>query len=264
MKRIPISINLSDFPHQLHPYLSDALIFDSSCSSEARVLFSDKNHGFYIKSAPCGTLQTECQMTRFFHRKGLATEVVEYFCDKASCKDWLVTRKVPGEDCTHQCYLENPEKLCETLALSLRALHEHPTNGCPVPDRLSSYFETAKTNYLSGNYDKSHFPDSFGYSCGEQAWQTVVQHGSILKCDTLIHGDACLPNVMLDNWKFSGFIDVGNGGVGDRHIDLFWGAWSLAFNLKTDKYTNRFFDAYGRERIDKEILKVVAAFEVFG
>ncbi len=38
-----------------------------------------------------------------------------------------------------------------------------------------------------------------------------------------------------------GFIDLGNGGVGDRHIDLFWGAWTLFYNLKTDRHTERFF-----------------------
>jgi kanamycin kinase len=69
---------------------------------------------------------------------------------------------------------------------------------------------------------------------------------------------------MLDDWRFAGFIDVGNGGVGDRHVDLFWGAWTLAFNLGTDAYRNRFFDAYGRDKIEEEKLRIVSAAEVFG
>ena len=69
---------------------------------------------------------------------------------------------------------------------------------------------------------------------------------------------------MLDDWRFSGFIDLGNGGVGDRHIDLFWGIWSLGFNLKTDRYADRFLDAYGRDRVEPELLRIVAAYEVFG
>ena len=86
----------------------------------------------------------------------------------------------------------------------------------------------------------------------------------LLKCDVLLHGDYCLPNVMLDDWTFAGFIDLGNGGVGDRHIDLFWGIWSLEFNLKTNQYRERFLDAYGRDRVDEHMLRVVAAAEVFG
>ena len=85
-----------------------------------------------------------------------------------------------------------------------------------------------------------------------------------LKSDTLLHGDYCLPNIMLENWRFTGFIDLGRGGIGDRHIDLFWGAWTLEFNLHTDKYGSRFLDAYGRDRVEEEMLRVVAAAEVFG
>ena len=92
----------------------------------------------------------------------------------------------------------------------------------------------------------------------------VLQDGKhALKNEVLIHGDYCLPNIMLDNWRFSGFIDLGLGGVGDRHVDLFWGAWTLGFNLGTDKYRERFFDAYGRDKVDRELLKVIAAAEVF-
>ena len=79
----------------------------------------------------------------------------------------------------------------------------------------------------------------------------------------MIHGDYCLPNLLLEDWRFSGFIDLGNAGIGDRHMDLFWGAWSLRFNLKTDAWCRRFLDAYGRDQIDPELLRSIAAFEVF-
>ena len=85
-----------------------------------------------------------------------------------------------------------------------------------------------------------------------------------LKNDTLIHGDYCLPNFLMKDWRFSGFIDLGNGGVGDRHIDLFWGAWTLNFNLGTDRYRSIFFDAYGRDRVEEDIIRVISAAEIFG
>ena len=92
------------------------------------------------------------------------------------------------------------------------------------------------------------------FSAGKDALQSKV----------LLHGDYCLPNILLRDWTLAGFIDVGCGGVGDRHIDLFWGAWTLWWNLKTDQYRSRFFDAYGRDVLDEPLLKVVAAAEVFG
>jgi len=130
--------------------------------------------------------------------------------------------------------------------------------------RTAEYIARAEQNYRTGNYDRSHFPDSFGYRSAEEAFAVLQDGKGTLKSDVLIHGDYCLPNIMLDGWALSAFIDIDGGGVGDRHIDLFWGAWTLGFNLNTDKYRDRFLDAYGRDKVDNDILKIVAAAEVFG
>ena len=82
--------------------------------------------------------------------------------------------------------------------------------------------------------------------------------------DTFIHGDFCLPNVMIDGGEFSSFIDVGLAGVGDRHIDIYWVLWSLNYNLGTDEYTDYFLEQYGRENVDMNILKIVAEVEAQG
>ena len=122
---------------------------------------------------------------------------------------------------------------------------------------------TIKENFHLGHYDGSLFPDNWGYSSAQQAYEKICEVAPLLQADTLLHGDYCLPNIILKDGIFSGFIDLGNGGLGDRHIDLFWGLWSLSFNLKTDKWTDRFLDAYGRDSIQPELLEAIGAFEVF-
>ena len=262
MKRTPITPDCSTFPAEIRPLLKNVTIYDSSCSPEARVYFIDRDGGYYLKSAPAGSLRNEAERTDFFHKKGLGAAVLSYLTEGE--RDWLLTRAVRGEDCTHADYLSDPARLAALLGETLRALHELPTEGCPAPDYLNQYLTLAESNYRAGSYDKSAFPDSFGYRSAEEAWTVLTEGRHLLKADTLIHGDYCLPNIMLDGWNFSGFIDLGNSGVADRHIDLFWGAWTLWFNLHTDRYRERFFDAYGRERVDENVLKVVAAAEVFG
>lgn len=98
----------------------------------------------------------------------------------------------------------------------------------------------------------------------EAAWSLVEESGHLLRADTLLHGDYCLPNIILNNWSFSGFIDLDSGGVGDRHVDIFWAVWTLVFNLKTNRFYHRFLDAYGREKVDEHLLRVIAAIEMFG
>jgi kanamycin kinase len=261
MKRQPVSIDPGTFPDTFHSLLADAPVFDSSCSPEARVYYIDKEDGFYLKTAPKGSLKTEASMARYFHRLELGPELCAY---ESREQDWLLTRRAVGEDCTHPRYLEDPKRLCEATALLLRRLHDLPAESCPISDRTADYIATAQRNHRAGKFDSSLFPGVWGFGTAEEAWTLVAQNAHLLQCDTLLHGDYCLPNVMLDNWKFSAFIDVGNGGIGDRHIDLFWGIWTLYFNLKTDRFTDRFLDAYGREMIEPEMLRLIAAFETFG
>ncbi|MBQ7387041.1 MAG: aminoglycoside 3'-phosphotransferase [Clostridia bacterium] len=261
MKRTLIKTIPELYPTALEPILAGARIFDSSCSPEARVYFIDKDDGYYLKCAKAASLAREALMTEYFHKKGLGTEILLYESGK---RDFLLSRAVRGEDLTHETYVSDPKRLADTTATLLRELHELDAHDCPVQDRMSEYLATAERNYVTDNYDKSHFPDSFGYKSASDAWRVLQDGRSALKCEVLLHGDYCLPNIMLDNWRFSAFIDVDGGGVGDRHVDLFWGAWTLWFNLGTDAYRDRFFDAYGRDKIDKDILSVIAAAEVFG
>ena len=238
-----------------------ARIYDSSSSPEARVYFIDRDGGYFVKRAAKGTLLREEEMDNYFHCLGLGAEVVDYESDEY---DVLITRKIPGEDCTSAKYLENPKKLCDTIANFLRELHEKDYTGCPVTDRTLDYLHVAHENYRTGNFDQSHFPDSFGYKSADEAMRVLSEGEGELRSKVLLHGDFCLPNIILDNWNLSGYIDVASGGVGDRHIDLFWGAWTLWFNLGTDEYKSRFFDAYGRDKVNEELIRVVAAAEVFG
>lgn len=262
MKKTRLSKIPDEIPQDVRHLMSGADIYDSSCSDAAKVYFIDKGDGYYLKCAERGMLEQEAKMTEFFYSKGIGAEVLKYVSDGS---DFLLTTAVVGDDCTHERYLMNPERLCDTIACELRRLHETDYSDCPVMERTAEYLATAEKNYRMGNYDKCQFPDnSFGYRSAKEAYDVLMKGKDALQGKELLHGDYCLPNIILNDWKLSGFIDVGNGGVGDRHIDLFWGVWTLWFNLKTNKYCERFLDAYGRDKADREILKIVAAAEVFG
>ena len=47
-----IIIDVSQYPAEFHELLAGAKIYDSSCSSRARVVFIDRDAGYFLKSAP--------------------------------------------------------------------------------------------------------------------------------------------------------------------------------------------------------------------
>lgn len=262
MKRTPVQLNIAEWPEELADYLKDAKVYDSSCSEEARVVYIDKDGGFFLKKAAEGSLQTEALMTAYFHSLHLSAEVL-YYGTHEGC-DYLLTGRVPGEDCTDAQYLADPKRLCDTTATLLRELHETEAKDCPVPDRIRTYTESVLRGFDSRAYEPDLFWGMWEFGSFEEAKRAAEEALPLLQKGVLLHGDYCLPNVILDNWKFSGYIDLGNGGIGDRHIDVAWGIWTLNFNLGTTKYSDRFLDAYGRDKIDPEMLRAIAAMEMIG
>ena len=264
MKKILLSKIPDGMPCEIRRFAAAADIYDSSSSPEAAVYFIDKGSGYYLKRSGKGTLAKECKMTEYFHAKGFGAEVLSYVC---AADDWLLTAAVSGKDCTCEKYLTEPKRLCDTIAAGLRNLHETDFDACPVPDRMAEYFAAAGENYRAGKFDPSLFSGFSGDFCfrsAREAYEGFTVGKAALQSRVLLHGDYCLPNIILNDWKLSGFVDVGFGGVGDRHIDLFWGVWTLCFNLKTDRYCGRFLDAYGRDRADESLLRIIAAAETFG
>jgi kanamycin kinase len=200
MLRTPISADLSLFPDFVRPLLDGAALFDSSCSPEARVFFIERDGGYYLKRSPKGTLEREARMTRYFHTLGLSAEVLAY---QSLDEDWLLTARVAGEDMTHPAYLSDPLWLCDTLAESLRMLHDLPYEDCPVSDHTSHYLATAEANYRRGLFDPSF--GGIPSLTPDEAWQRVVKGRSLLQNDTLLHGDYCLPNILFDNRNFTAY-----------------------------------------------------------
>lgn len=232
-------------------------------------------------------------MARWFYKNGLGVEVIWY---GGSDRDYMLTNAAEGEDCTE--FLDNPERLCSVMAGAMKILHSLPAAEIPACVARGDYEKALKSG--SGNYDSSILMPRFmkpsieetslkegtssgekiisnakialtekisfkeGISSKEEAWAIMQENKHRLKCDTLIHGDFCLPNIMVKDGRFSCFIDLAMAGLGDKHIDLYWALWSLQYNLGTEKYTDYFLDLYGRENFEYDMLRVIAAFEAFG
>ena len=259
MKRTRIKYDISELPQEFRTLVCGAEFFDSRSSPEAKVLYVNKDGGYFIKISSKGNLETEAKMTEYFSRFNLSKPPLAYIC---ADKDYMLTEKISGEDCTH--YLDNPSRMVDIIAEKLHALHSIEALSCPIKDRMGAYFNLAEENFKKGVFDNAFITNKYAHLNANEAWNLVEQNRCIFSNNALIHGDYCLPNIILNNWNFSGFIDLGNAGVGDKHVDLFWGAWTLNFNLKTEKYRDRFFDAYGRTEIDFDKIDLISVAESFG
>ena len=255
MKQTLISIDPQQFPEPFRALLNNADVYNSSSSESARVFFVDKDGGYYLKCAESGALRREAQMTRYFHTYGLSVDAEAYL---SLDKDWLLTRKAEGEDCISEKYLSDPVHLCEVLAEIMYKLHHSPF--ADAPDYTEEFLRHIDENHQAGKFRPSRL---FPVTDREEAWRIVQGNRRLLRHDTMVHGDFCLPNILLKDGHFSSFIDLDLAGQGDPHFDIYWCTWSLWYNLHTDRYRSCFYDAYGRQNFQEEMIRVLAAFEAF-
>ncbi len=249
MKETAVSLNPDSFPAAIRPYLKQAKLYDSSCSAAAQTIYIEASERAYLKLSKQGTLFHEMKMMQFMHSHSLAPAVLAYISENG--RDYLLSAALEGEDGIAERYLRHPARLAEVLGASLRIIHSLPLEGCPFASLMAEMIAESEGNILRGYADKAIIGEDF---------KAAAERFSALKhCavdDVIMHGDYCLPNIIMRDFKLTGFVDWGTGGVGDRHYDLFWGIWTLAYNLKTDIYRDVFLDAYGRQEIDADRLEL--------
>lgn len=249
MKRIEIYPKYDDFPPSIKVYLEKAKLYDSSCSEAAGTMFIDGKIKAFLKIGEKGTLNREKEMTIFMNRHRLAPEVLEYV--GGGDRDYLLTLALDGEDGIAGHHLALPEKLATVLGEYLRVIHRLPKADCPFPHIIEEMIAESERNIAKGYIDRQLLPEDIN-----QAIERFKELKSCLREDVVMHGDYCLPNIIMKDFLLQGFVDLGTGGVGDRHYDLFWGVRTLEYNLKTNRYREIFLDAYGREDVVPERLEM--------
>lgn len=161
-------------------------------------------------------------------------------------EEHLLLSAVPGTDAATRALSADVDKaaLARTLGQALRTLHALPTADCPFDWRLDAFLEKARRNVHNGLVDEADFDDDNLGKTAEEVFQEVLRLRPAVEDLVFTHGDYCLPNVILDRDRVSGFIDLGRAGIGDRYRDNALGIRSLRDN-GGQGFEDDFFTGYG-------------------
>lgn len=160
---------------------------------------------------------------------------------------WLLTAALPGSDATDLVHHGDPERLVAALARGLRRWHDElPVDACPFDTRLDVRLAGARQRIAAGRVDADDFEPLHRGRSPEELLAIIESLRPDDEDLVVVHGDPCLPNVLLHRGAVIGWVDVGRSGVADRHLDLAVAARSIARNLGGHA-VGPFFDAYGVE-----------------
>jgi kanamycin kinase len=133
---------------------------------------------------------------------------------------WLVTAALPGTHAVGDTWRARRPEAIAAIAAGLRAIHALPVD--EVPSDLAATSWAAWT------------PSNLG--------PRPPVTGPVV-----VHGDACAPNTLVDDaGRWTGHVDLGDLGVGDRWADLAIASLSLDWNFG-EGHQQELFDAYGIE-----------------
>ncbi|GAB3882569.1 APH(3') family aminoglycoside O-phosphotransferase [Spirosoma agri] len=224
--------------------------------SSAQTFRLDGPEPFYLKInavEPWGGLNVEAEALTWLRAYLPAPEVVFY--ERMDETDYLLIRALPGQPASDDRWKTNPERLTETLAVTMRALHELDPRTCPFDQRTATKLRAVTSRVQHGLVDVDDFDETNSGQTPETILSRLVAEQPAQDDLVVTHGDFCLPNLILNDWTLSGFIDVGRLGVGDRYQDLALCIRDLTDELNTDQYNDTFFAAYGLPTIDDAKLR---------
>jgi len=200
---------------------------------------------FYLKidgRFPTGALREEKDVLEWLSGRLPVASVVAF--DGDADNDYLLMSEVPGSNAADLAGRMNNAALATLLGRGLQMLHRVDIANCPFDRSLDKEIQLARSNVDQGLVHEWDFDE---IRRGKKAEELLVDL-LLLRPDSedlvFAHGDYCLPNVMIDGERVSGFVDLSRAGVSDRYRDIALAVRSMRSNLG-EGFDSIFFFAYG-------------------
>lgn len=145
---------------------------------------------------------------------------------------WLLTARLGGTSAVDERWKAAPRTAVRAIGEALRAFHEAlPVESCPFTWAAEERLARARARAAADRIDPMEWHPSHRHLDVDDAIGMVSDPPPV---DHLVvcHADACSPNTLInDDGSWSGHVDLGRMGVGDRWADLAIATWSTTWNV---------------------------------
>lgn len=217
----------------------------------------------YLKVAPPGRgreLEAETTRMEWFQGRVSVPAIVDSGVDEGWT--WLLMSEVSGTALHDERFSGRSHDVARMLAGGLRQFHSLPISECPFDQRLDHVLSVAHQRMEAGTVDEDDFDAARLGSSAAELWGEVLERRPATENLVVVHGDYCLPNVIVRDDMVSGFVDLGRAGVADRHLDLALVTRSLVSNGHAEA-VETFFEAYGLAEVDEEKIRFYRLLDEF-
>jgi aminoglycoside phosphotransferase len=165
---------------------------------------------------------------------------------------YLLLSEVPGVSAIDDSLKTDIPRAIEQLVKGLKMIHELPIKNCPFKMRLDYKIEVARERMLKGQVEEEDFDEEREGRTAQDAFEEVLATKPADEDLVFTHGDYCVPNIILENGKLSGFVDWAEAGVADRYQDIALLTRSVWNNFGKE-YEESVCEIYGLETDRKKV-----------
>jgi len=163
-------------------------------------------------------LEREVEVLNWLRSKQISVPQTIFF-QRQGCQTFFLMSAMPGVSLAVAADTLGPAECMRIGASLLRQLHTTDISNCPFDRRLEVTLRLAKQHLEAGTVDEEDFDADHSDKSGRALFEEI--ESDIPEEDlVLTHGDYCFPNILVNEGKVSGIIDLGRCGVADRYQDI--------------------------------------------
>ena len=233
-------------PESIRALTAGKLCAESGLSGSRVFLFDD----MVLKTSPrSGEADNEAAVCRALAGLLPVPEILCY--EIADGKAFCLMTRLPGRMLCSEELMRDPALVTRLVAEAIRLLQSVPTDKlCGVT--LDGKLRWAWRAVEQGLADMEHAePETFGPGgfAGPDALLLWLEGNRPAERPVLTHGDLCLPNILTDGRRVTGFVDCGRMGPGDPWQDL-----AIAWRSLRDNFAGCYDARLRRPDYDPEAL----------
>jgi aminoglycoside 3'-phosphotransferase-2 len=166
-------------------------------------------------------------------------------------REFLVTSDIPGVPASAP---GDARAVACIVGKAIRRIHDMPVAACPFDKGIATALAESRRNIERSWIDEEDIarehPGRTATDLLAEAERTRPQERDLV----FTHGDACIPNFLVDGAHLGGIVDWGNAGAGDPWRDLALATRSLVWN-HGPSFEEELLAAYGAASADHERMR---------
>lgn len=203
------------------------------------------NTTIYIKAMPVNagiSLSREAAVIKWLQGRLPIAELIDFTVTQDM--EYMLLSEIAGLYACHPSFKNDVKTVVKALAEGMRLMHSMRIDDCPLLYDVDMKLKESEIAVAENRIDINNFEEKWKDYSPLKIFEIMQNTKPAYEDLVFTHGDYCLPNIIIKNGSFSGFIDLGRAGVADRYQDIALCLRSLRHNWG-EGYDGMLLSEYG-------------------